>query len=76
MAQRGRPSDEGDRIQTRADLIEALTEGVKDGDLYCLTRAIDSVPVIKHPVERARMLELAISIKDLVRLVLKDQKEW
>ena len=28
MAQRGRPSDEGDRIQTRADLIEALTEGV------------------------------------------------
>ena len=60
----------------RCDLLETLAQGVKDGDLYCLTRAIDSVPVIKHPVERERMLELAISIKDLVRLVLKDQEDF
>ena len=57
-------------------LIECLTAGVINGDVASLEEARDAVHLIHDEEDREAMQELTLSITELVRQVLKDQKDW
>ena len=62
-------------IENKIQLIEAISEGVVNGDLRCLDEAREAVDVLRDEDEREAMLTLILDITQLVKQVLKDQED-
>ena len=57
-------------------VLESLAAGVINGDVECLIEARDCLHLISDVEDREAMQDLTLSIIELVRQVLKDQKDW
>ena len=78
MAPRGRQEqDEGvlPRIKNRRHLLAALTEAVFAKDLHHISHAINSVGVIRDPLERELFSDLAGKLSRLIERILRDHGE-
>ena len=74
MAKRGRPVSENGvlpRITNRNHLLAALVEGIYSRDLHHISHAVNSVGVIKNPIERELMLDLGLKLSRLIEQILR-----